>query len=354
MGGEHDDLAAVRGAGASAIAKVLRVSLPIGDTGEKLAKTFLDVGIKVGAEQAAHLRVALETRLRAKLDARQFDLFLNPNEQLARALADGLKKIAASRPLLVFLDTYEIVDRADTWLRAAMRAAGQRVMWIVSGRDNLVRSRQFGAEYFKGYADDFPRRLLGYDMRQLAIQDIREFFADVAPNRALDVPTTEAISRATRGVPLAIREAAEMWHKGIALADIVGNIDDSTPRSQIVQKMTARYLLHAVAEADKQAIFALALAHGDIEILRAMVRPADATSFDLDVFLHRLEREYASVHYERARLHDDPAFFLLEFLKDVRHRTDDRVRMLNQHAIETLRVRLKKNASRFAARGGSV
>jgi len=340
--GERDDLAALRGASATAVAKVLRLKLPIGEEGEKLAKEFLDAGIKVGAEQATYLRAALETGLRARLDPKQFDLFLNPNEQLARALAEGLRKIGTSKPLIVVLDTYEIVDRCDLWLRVVMRAAGPRVVWIVSGRDNLVRSGPFGAEYFKGYAEDFPRRLQGFDMRQLAEQDTCALFADRAPDRALDEAAMQGISRATGGVPLALDEAAEMWAKGIALANIVGEIDDATPRGQIVHKMTGRYLLHAVEEADKEAIFALALARGNIEILRAMLHPAEATPFDLDALLRRLERDYASVHYEHARLHEEPAFFLRAYLKDEIRRTAEPVKTLNQRAVEALRARLQK------------
>jgi hypothetical protein len=337
--GERDEFAEVRRAGASTIAKILRVTLPIGETGEKAAQTFLDAGIKVGAERAAQLRAALETRLRTRLDPEQFNLFLNPNEQLARALAQGLKRVAARKPLLVFLDTYEIVDRADLWLREVMRAAGPRLVWIVSGRDDLARSRQLGGEYFRGYAEEFPRRLIARDLLQLAQQDIREIFADTVPERPLDTQAIEALSRATRGIPLAIDQAAEMWKKGVALADIIGDIDEATPRGEIVQKMTARYFLHA-PEADKPLLYALALARGDIEILRAMLSEAEGA---LDALLRRLERDYASVHAERARLYDDPAFFLREYLKaDLRRVGDARVRALLQRAVETLRARLEK------------
>ncbi len=78
--------------------------------------------------------------------ATHFHLFLNPNEQLARALAEGLKKIAARKPLIVFNDTYEIVDRADIWLREVMRAAGPRLVWVMSGHDDLRRSRKFDGD----------------------------------------------------------------------------------------------------------------------------------------------------------------------------------------------------------------
>ena len=133
-----------------------------------------------------------------------------------------------------------------------------------------------------------------------------------------------------------------MWKRGVALADIVGEIDEATPRVEIVQKMTARYLLHA-PEADKPLLYALALARGDIEILRAMLRPADGSPFDLEALLRRLERDYASVHAERARLYDDPAFFFREHLKaELRRMGDDRVRTFLQRAVETLRARLEQ------------
>jgi tetratricopeptide (TPR) repeat protein len=340
--GERDEFAELRRAGASTIAKILRLGLPIGETGEKLAQAFLEAGIQVGAERAAQLRAALETRLRARLNPEQYALFLNPNEQLARALAQGFQRVAKRKPLLLFLDTYEIVDRADLWLREVMRAAGPRIVWIISGRDDLARSRPFGGEYFRGYAEEFPRRLVARDLLQLAQQDLRQIFAATAPERPLDAQAVEALSRATRGIPLAIEQAAEMWKRGVALADIVGEIDEATPRGEIVQKMTARYLLHA-PEADKPLLYALALARGDIEILRAMLRPADGSPFDLEALLRRLERDYASVHAERARLYDDPAFFFREHLKaKLRRVGDERVRTFLQRAVETLRARLEQ------------
>lgn len=340
--GERDDLVALRGAGAGAVAKILRLGLPIGDTGEKLAKAFLEVGIKVGVEQAAHLRNAIEVHLRARLNPKQFDFFLHPNEQLARALADGFKKVSNNRPAIIFLDTYEIIDRADIWLRVTMQNAGPNIVWVLCGRDNLLRSRAFGGEYFKGYAEDFPRRLIAYDMRQLAEQDVRELFASRAPKRELDNAAVKAISVATRGIPLALSEAAEMWFKGNSLAEIVGDTDEHTPRMDIVHKMTARYLLHAVEETDKQSIYALMLADGDIPILRAMIHPDDGSAFNLDKLLQRLERDYSSVHYERARLYDDPAFFLKAYLKEEVRRTEDRIISLNQRAVIALRERLAK------------
>jgi hypothetical protein len=180
---ERPELAALRGAGAATLAKILRLSLPIGESGEQLSKALLEAGIRVGAEQAYALRQLLESRLRARLGVEQYDLYVNPLEGLARALADGFHRLSRKHPLLVVLDTYEIADYNDPWLRMTLRLAGPRILWVISGRDDLVNSRAFGSAYFKGYAEDWPRRLAAVNMTQLARDDVAACFAAFAPAR---------------------------------------------------------------------------------------------------------------------------------------------------------------------------
>ncbi|MGD8586267.1 MAG: tetratricopeptide repeat protein, partial [Chloroflexota bacterium] len=337
---DWDELAILRSLSVDALAKIVRAKLPmIGNAGEDIVEAFLDAGIKVGADQAAKLGTAIEHQLRAQLKSDYFDYFLNPYEQLAMALARGLNRVAKSQKLLVVLDSYEIVDQVDIWTRAVTRAAGPNIVWVISGRNDLLESRQFGNEYFKGYADDSPRRLLAYQMRPLAIEDIRTYFEASAPERELPQRELEELSRVTRGVPLAVKEAADIWKTGAPLAKITGETAEFAT-GQLVQRMTDRYLQHVVAEADRQAIFALSLADGDVELLRAMLRPEDGASFDLEELLRRLERDYASVHANRARLHDDPAVFIREYLQDNVRRTSQRIKGLNQRAVEALRLRL--------------
>src|SRR5690606_38586696 len=339
---DWDEYGILRTLGADAIARIIRLQFPvIGDAGELLVETFLDAGIQVGIEQAVRLRAAVERHLRGALKPGSFGYLLNPEEQMVLALARGLNRVARRQHLIVVMDSYELIDRVDVWTRQLMRSAGPRLIWLIADRNDLLQSRLFGDEYFKGYADDFPRRLLPFPMRPLAIDDIRKYFAAAVPDRPLDSAETEAISRVTRGIPLAVQEAAAIWQTGAALHEIVGDITISTPGSQIVRKMTNRFLQHVVAEADRQAIFALALADGDVDVLRAMLQP-EGGSEQLDDRLHRLERDYASVHAARARLHDDPALFCREYLRDPMHRKSKRIRSLNERAVAELRGRLEQ------------
>ncbi|GAB4535390.1 MAG: hypothetical protein Fur0018_25680 [Anaerolineales bacterium] len=340
--GERDDLTALRGLGAETLTALVRRALPIGEQGEKLIKAFLEAGIQLGAERAYALRRSIETRLKTRLGVRQFDLYLNPHEALARALADGFKRLSNRHALLVVLDTYEIVDRADPWLRLVLQNAGPRLVWVISGRDNLRDSRWYGAGYFRGYSEDFPRRLLAYDLAQLALQDVRAYFAAAVPERPLDEEAAHAIRRATHGIPLAVTEAAEMWQKGVSLEEIVTDADEATPSKEIVRKMTDRYLLHAVRPEERRALYALALARGDLEVLRALLAPADGSPFDLEAELRRLERDYASVVAFEGRLHDEPQDFFLAYLREPLQRQSDAVRDLLTRAEAALRDRLAR------------
>jgi tetratricopeptide (TPR) repeat protein len=339
---DRDELATLRGASATVIARLVRIAMPVvGTTGENLVKALADAGIKGGAEGLARLRAAATNRLKARLDPDRLALFLNPYQRLAAALAAGFQKVVERHPLILFLDTYEVVDRADVWLRMVMLEAGPRLLWVIAGRDNLLRSRQFGTEYFKGYAEDFPRRLLAYDMRQLARDDIRSYFAACVPERPLGDAELDVMSRSTRGIPLAVREAADIWKANQPLTEIVRDISDSAPGQQIVHRMTERYQLHCMNdETDSRALYTLALARGNVELLRAMLRPDDDVHWSLDAELRHLERDYASVHREHARLHDQPAAFFLEYLKSPLRRNELWVQQRVQRAIGTLQAQI--------------
>ena len=172
-----------------------------------------------------------------------------------------------------------------------------------------MKSRQYDNEYFKGYAEEFSARLIDYDVRQLALDDVKAYFVASVPGRALDEDTAEAIRRATHGIPLAVEEAAEMWGKEFALEEIVGDDTEVSPGKQIVARMTQRYFLHVIEpnENDRYALYALVLAKGDLELLQAMLHPEKETEFVLRELLQRLERDYASVHAGEYRLHEEPA-----------------------------------------------
>jgi hypothetical protein len=103
---------------------------------------------KGGAEKLAQMKALLRDRL----SNTQYELWLRPDEQIARPLGRGLASLAKKKPLILSLDTYEIVDQADFWLREVINIAGPRLVWVIAGRKSLVQSGPWGGEsYFRGY-----------------------------------------------------------------------------------------------------------------------------------------------------------------------------------------------------------
>lgn len=112
---------------------------------DEAAKPYMDFGVKATTELTNQAVRLVERSLKAE----ERELFKNPRVRLAQALGEGLAKCSARRPVVVFLDTYEIVDRpeCDLAVREVMRAAGARVLWVVTGRANLADSGRRGDRY---------------------------------------------------------------------------------------------------------------------------------------------------------------------------------------------------------------
>lgn len=337
----EDEVAILRRAGVPAIARIVRWRAPfIGEAGEQIVESLLGVGIQVASEQLTSLNNRLKIYLQANLKPNHFDYFLNPNEQLAHQLARGLTNVAKSKRLIIFLDSYEIVDRNDIWLRSVIREAGPRVMWVICGRNDLVRSRQFGDEFFKGYADDWSRHLTQFGMWPLSVNDISEYFE--MQGRPLDKEEVNSLSMVTRGRPLAVHEAAAVISAGESLEEVLNDMMKVSGNDQIMRSMTESYLKHAVADDDRKSIYALVLARGDVDTLRTMLQPAGEKRFNLEKLLQRLERDYSTVTADHARLHDEHAEFIHEYLKNQIHRTSSMVQDLIEKAIKALREKLIK------------
>ncbi|MEA3341726.1 MAG: tetratricopeptide repeat protein, partial [Chloroflexota bacterium] len=338
--------AELRDLGAAGIAKLVRLGVPaVGDTGEALAQAALSAGIQMGAEQVSRLRQSADDFLRARLDSSHYDIFRQPEETLARALAEGLQQVSGRKPLLLLLDTYEIVARADPWLRQVIKHAGPRVMWVIAGRPNLAPSRS--ADRFVGYSAEFPRRLTDWDVRELAIEYVLEYLRDRAPERETTRREAEAIHRATLGVPLAIQAAADLWAQGVSLGGITEGIPDHAPHEEIVRLMTDRVLIHCDDPADRSALYFLAIQrHPDLQLLQTALRPAELgpdERFDLRTRLNQLARRYSSVRLTGgARLHEAAAFFIRRYLLTTEIRATVDVCDLTARAAEAVLERREK------------
>ncbi len=341
---EQSQYTAIRDLGAGGLAKLVRQVIPVvGQTGEDLSRALLAAGIQLGAEQVAKVRQQAEQFLKARLKPELYDVYRQPHEQLARALGDGFQRVSRDCPLVLLLDTYEIVAAAaDTWLRQVIKAAGPRVVWVIAGRDNLAASRP--GDRYVGYSAEFPRRLTTWDIQELAIEYVSAYLRDRAPERPPTSDEAAAIHRATLGVPLALRQAADLWAQGVALTAMTEGIPDYAPRETLVRLMCERVLMHveqdAGGQADRCALYALAMQpRPDAGVQAAMLRPA-GEDFDLSARLAELARRYSAVRLAGgARLHDAMGNFVSEYLLRTEAGAGDMVKDITGRAVETLRAR---------------
>ncbi len=99
LAGAAEALSPLRGLSATAIARLTRMQAPvIGETGEKWVQAAADVGLKVTVEQSIRLYGATQQHLKAQLKPDLYETYLNPREQLARALAEGSRISEAETP----------------------------------------------------------------------------------------------------------------------------------------------------------------------------------------------------------------------------------------------------------------
>jgi tetratricopeptide (TPR) repeat protein len=340
---EDERFATLREVGAKGLAWLVASGLiggtPIPVPEELLSKAFGSL-LDEGSERLGNARAAATTLLRAALRPEEFDLFTVPNETLALRLADGIRA-AASKPIIFVLDTYEIADRADSWLRIIMKRAGMRVVWIIAGRDNLVESRKFGQHYFVGYGAEFSSdRLRDVRLGEFSVRDVRDYFHWRAGERELDENSVQSLHRATLGIPLAVHEAAEIWKTGVPLDQIVGDMPQRAEREQIVKVMSERFMLHCFDDPrhvrDRVSLYGLALAHQADPDLLAAILECD----DLERTLSDLERRYSFVFVSGMKLHDSVSAFLREYLShDIRRRSLE-VRGIHERATAYLRSRM--------------
>ena len=308
----------LRDLGGKGIAWIIRsgiiggISIPLPE--EPTARVFQEI-IGGGAETVAHIRELATKVARKTLNAREFDLFTLPHEKLAHSFADGVRKSATDKPIVLFLDTYEISDRVDIWVREVIKRSSPNLIWVITGRNNLSDSRKFGTTYFTGYRGEFPsERLRVFTLAEFSVENVLTYVADSVPERIINLDDAKTIHYATIGIPLAVQAATSIWKTGASIEDIRGNVQLPTKHDEIVKLMTERFLLHCFDDpahtSDRQRIYSLALAYQpDPGLLKAIFEVND-----LEAELSDLERRHSFIFLNEMKLHRSVQTFLHEYL----------------------------------------
>ncbi len=334
----------VRKLGAKGIAWIIRQAPGADILPSQSLESALETTIQVSAEALYQARKFVQ----AALTPKEYEIYAQPHEQLAEALGKGIAELAKRKPLVVFLDTYEIVDcpECDYTLRSTIRCSGQRVVWAITGRGNLADSGQRGNRYFRGYKRDFPENYVyAKALSEFGSTEIQEYFSKMVPGQSLTDEEVEAVARFSLGIPFVISQAAAMWKEGKPLNEIVAPVQTilgkTTLREQVVKETSERFLMHCFSakerERDLRSVYALAMMRRpDVELLKAML---DVT--DLEQELQSLRERYSFIWVEEVRLDEKLVRFLREYLLAPVRRNDVMVQELNQQAIIWLRLQLE-------------
>jgi len=294
---------------------------------------------------------ALVGLMKKRLSLEERRIFATPHRQLAEALGHSLQAISAQKPLVLLLDTYEIVDRleCDRVLRMAIKAAGRRVVWAIAGRANLADSYRLSQDYFRGYRDEFSENLYVYPMSEFSREQVSEYFAHPEINVPLSDEAAESVKQFSLGIPFVVQQIAAMRQQRIDLATILSvpsndHIDES-PREAVVRATSDRFLRYCLDERDQKAVYAMAMMRRpDNELLKAMLGVTD-----LEPEMRSLKARHSFVLLEGKgiRLHDKLESFLQDYLRSGLAGQSPMVRELSDRAVAYLEPRLGEWTQEF-------
>jgi tetratricopeptide (TPR) repeat protein len=346
---DKDAYPEVRKLGAKTIAWMIRTKATLEAGPAGLAATSspalepaLETTIKVGTELVDQTKQLLQK----VLTPAEYQIYAQPQERLAEALGKGIAELAKRKPLVMLFDTYEIVDRpeCDYTLRTVIRCGGKQVVWGIAGRANLADSVRRGNVYFRGYQSDFSQGMIASAMSEFSLEEIQQYFSEVAPERPITQAQARALAQFSLGIPFVINQAAAMWREGKPLEEIVAPVPvqlGRTAREQVVKAVIDRFLMHCFGareqERDLQAVYAMAMMRRpDVELLREMLAVND-----LDSELQSLWQRYSFIWVDEWRLDEKLAAFLREYLLVEGQRTRELVQRINKRAIDWLELAIE-------------
>ncbi len=95
-------------------------------------------------------------------------------DELVECLADGINDLSQKKPLLIFFDTYEVLNDIDVNLaiQKVIKKSGNKVIWIIAGRNDLTQSISRNLVAQEALTSILERKNEDPDIVALAIRDL--------------------------------------------------------------------------------------------------------------------------------------------------------------------------------------
>jgi Tfp pilus assembly protein PilF len=273
--------------------------------------------------------------------ARNVDEWMRIEEGLARTFALGVRSLSRTRPVVLLLDTYEIVSTVGPWLREAARQTGERAFWVLAGRLEPERAAGESSEVAAFRREVTEGRLRVISMTAFGDATVKDLLQRALGLQAPDPQVEAAVLSVTRGIPFGVRLVAQMLADGRDVADVLRPVTEHGDGSEVVRQLAERYLKHVREDeglkSDAARLYGLALLYADRadpDVLGALWNEARPAGEILD----DLVRRHDFVLTSTKRLHQEVRDTVRDYLLDSVRRSE--VRAANRRAAEVIRARL--------------
>jgi hypothetical protein len=296
---------------------------------------------------------AVTGKKRGVISPQEYDLVTDPSRELPRRAAAAVRTVARKAPLVIFLDTGEVISEwAWGWLRRVMTQTGPRVAWVVGARfetEEEAGADSPVAQFVQKIGDEFLVRMSPARFDDEMIRD----YLQARPNAPSYTDEQIAlIARFTHGLPLAVSLTAALLDEGQPVEKVCQEAGDGHPGS-VASQLARRYLVHAEGQKytaddprrdDVTKILGLALAYGDLRDDPGLLAKLWNVQDPLAAF-QDLARRHDFVLPVSRRLHDDVRDALRTDLLDPWRRPA--ASGINERAIDLFKSRLAEMRGRW-------
>lgn len=296
-------------------------------------------------KQATHIAAdATRRSRRGRISDDRYLRLIDPDNALVRTFGDALHHLSAKRPIVISMDTVEILEDGLVRLSGAIASSGSKVVWLVGARlENDARDNRVVGPFLDDMPSDSLRLIVP---NRFTRRDIDDYLRETETRTGARLPqeiASDAVERVTHGIPLAVQLVVESVKAGMAPAEAMSEVTATGEVSATVRALAERYLMHVrsadahEANPDLALIYGLALLEGsrDPRVLAALwdVSPAEVGSTK-----NELRRHHDFVLAGAPWLHQEVRDTIRLFLLDPDERA--RVRPANERATAELHTQL--------------
>lgn len=191
-------------------------------------------------------------RGRGRIDPKLFLELVDQTRAMVDAFAEGMRAVSKQRPVVVLLDTCELLGDAvalgEHNLLEVIRRSGPRTVWALALRleDSDDASAGSTATAISSRADQ--ARIHSMDLRGFDERGVHTYLTARLGESRLSAAEAKQIAAFTRGVPVALVEVANALGPGhISVAEILAPISPDGNVSEIIRAVATRYLAHTAS-----------------------------------------------------------------------------------------------------------